>query len=79
MSAKLFIWGDLHRLSMTLKIRKKLCMRGSSRRLDSTPFLSIPAPKSIVHTIECRSVLVLAMSGHNHQRIIGIEHQRQQA
>jgi len=42
----------LHRLSMTLKIRPKLVMQGSIRRVvGNTPYLSTPAPKFIVHTI----------------------------
>lgn len=39
-------------LSMTLKIRPKQCMHGSCRRVvGNILFLSIPTPKSVVHTI----------------------------
>jgi len=36
--------GNLHRLSMTLKIRKNLCMRGSSRRVVLVRPMMIHSP-----------------------------------
>jgi hypothetical protein len=50
--AQPFIWGNLHRLSMILKIHKNdACVVLAGCVVGNTPFQFIPALKSIVHTI----------------------------
>ena len=70
LSAKPFIWGNLHRLSMALKIRTKLCMRGSSRRVVLVCPMTIHSPYNRTKYVQPHRHIRLQPFVHREDRLM---------